>query len=101
MDDDFDQPNPALGLDTHDWTLEDHLNWIRTYAEAARLANSMWLQWQLDILGLHAGTVEVVEWPKRDESRRLRRGNIPADPKPQGTRMVFPQDGTVFLVRDV
>lgn len=47
-------------MDTTDWTVDDHIAWIRARADQARVAAKMVQGWQLDNLGTHAGTVEVI-----------------------------------------
>lgn len=87
-------------MDTTDWTVEDHINWIRQYADSARILSQQVLSWKLDVLGTYAGTVEVVPWPEVDPSRRLRRGDSRHPERPEGTRMII-ANGIAYLVKDV
>ena len=75
-------------MDTSTWTVEDHIAWIRQYARDAKSMAEAVVGWQLDVLGTHAGTVEVIDWPDHDQ------------PKPEDSRVIH-AGGFAYLVRDV
>lgn len=87
-------------IDTTDWTIEDHIAWIREYADNAKTMARMVIGWQLDVLGTYAGTVEVVPWPEVEIVRGLRRRADQPTERPEGTRVIH-ANGFAYLVKDV
>jgi hypothetical protein len=85
--------------DTSDWTVEQHIAWIRNYATGARTMANLVTSWAIDIWKVEVGMAEIVDWPPVSNERRLRRGQNEPD-RPEGTRVVF-QGGFAYLVRDV
>jgi hypothetical protein len=87
-------------MDTSTWTVDDHIDWIRQYAEDARRMARMVIGWDLDALRVYTGLAEVVDWPETDSLwRRLRRGD--SEPQPDPDTRVMHYGGYSYLVRDV
>lgn len=84
-------------MDTSTWTVDDHLEWIRNYAEQEKRMARLVIGWDLDLLGIYAGTVEAVDWPE-PEDRPLRRGQV--EPVRDDDTRIMHHDGFMYLVRD-
>lgn len=86
-------------MDTTDWTVEQHIDWMRQHAQSALEFSKMVLSWKVDIIGTYVGMTEVVPWPERKDMSYDRSGDIGFD-MPKGARLVHDLAGGTWLIRD-
>lgn len=79
----------AAPMETSHWTVEDHIDWIRQYAQDEKMMGLRALSWKVDTIGTYIGLTEVIDWPKDGR------------PITEGSRIVFPGDGYAYLMQDV
>jgi hypothetical protein len=89
-------------MDTDNWTVEDHIAWIREYARQSKDFGKRVISWDLDALRVYVGLAEVIPFPE-PEPRQLRRGSktrdVEVSSRPEGSRVIH-HGGYAYLIRD-